>query len=122
MPRTTIEVPDEWAVAAEESDVSLAEYCRRMARAGRRQFGYDYEPTTTPTDGQTLDWGSDSHPSSDAIERFVYRNLGEKEGRDATELVDLIEEDIVAAADALVADGRAKYRRSRGGWIRASDE
>jgi hypothetical protein len=121
MARTTIQVPDEWQEAAREMDVSLAEYCRRMARAGRRQFGYESGETGDRAVRYSLG-DDDGNPGDELVETLVYRNLRADTGRDASELLDLVEDDLVRAADELVADGRAKYRRSRGGWLRDGDE
>jgi|GEM_PF-6426618 len=119
MPRTTVEVPDAWAEAADEMDVSLAEYCRRMVRAGRRQLGCSNgeKPTDHTT---TTARGRDQ--ATTVVEQLVYSNLSTTTGRDTEELVAEIEADIGAAADTLVADGKAKYRRAEGGWIKTTDE
>lgn len=119
MARTTIRVPDEWADDAREMDVSLAEYCRRMARAGRRQFGVAEQQQSAD---DRLDVDEGDYERTVAVEKLVYERLRPDRGRDVSELVDLIEDDIVAAADALVADGQVKYRASEGGWMRVTDE
>lgn len=35
-------VPESWHSDADEMGISVSEYIRRMARAGRRQWGYDH--------------------------------------------------------------------------------
>lgn len=115
MARTTIEVPDEWAVAAEESDVPLAEYCRRMVRAGRRQFGNEGGDTD---ETETAERITDRSPA----ERLVAQKLDSDTGRDVDDLLNALEADVTEAADALVEAGEAKYRHARGGWIETTDE
>ena len=115
MPVVCSEVPDEWVKAANEMDVSLAEYTRRMVRAGRRQFGYE-QSIETSEPKHTLD--TDSRESGDVVKSFVERNLSAETGSDEDDLVELIEDDIAMAADELCEEGKAKYRRSEGGWIK----
>jgi hypothetical protein len=123
MSKAYFEVPDEWVEAADEMDTSLATYCQRMARVGRRQFGYDYDPHEVPASQKTLK--HDDQVTSDAddvLEEFVYRNLSTETGQDEEDLAELLKEEIANAADRLVEQGRAKYRRSQGGWLKVIDD
>jgi hypothetical protein len=119
MAKTTVEVPDEWADAAEEMDISLAEYCRRMARVGRRRGSVVKTHTETE---RAAEYDSVQGFDGDGMKQLVYEYLTEDCGRDTRDLLDAIEDDIGEAADELVSAGRAKYRRSQGGWLRATDE
>lgn len=123
MTKAYFEVPDKWVDAADEMDTSLATYCRQMIRAGRRQFGYDYEPHEVPASQKTLK--HDNRRTSDAddvLEEFVYRNLSTETGQDEEDLAELLEEEIASAADRLVEQSRAKYRRSQGGWLKVIED
>jgi len=117
-------VPDEWVEAAEEQDLSLAEYGRRMINAGRRQFGYGYEPEKVPAEQHTLNLSDDEQASSidGELKEWIYRNLSTEDGVEMDELVSLLEDDLLELADDLQDEGRAKYRRSEGGFLRVVDD
>ncbi|MDG5762072.1 DUF5805 domain-containing protein [Natronococcus sp. A-GB1] len=117
MVKVSFEVPDEWVEAADDMDVSVKEYCSRMIRAGRRQFGYDYTPKETPVQPKSLNI-DDTASMEDELKEWVYRNLSTTKGYDEEELLGLLEDDIIEAADNLCDEGRAKYRRTSGGWLK----
>ncbi len=121
MVKVNFEVPDEWAKAANDMDVSVTEYCSRMIRAGRRQFGYDYTPEETPAQPKSLNLDETSS-IEDELQEWVYQNLSTTKGHDEKELLSLLEEDIIEAADDLCDEGRAKYRRTSGGWLKVSSD
>lgn len=121
MVSVNFEVPDEWVENANEMDVSVKEYVCRMVRAGQRQFGYDYSPAETPAETKSLK--IDEHSSiEDDLKEWVYKNLSTGTGTGESELVDLLKDDIVESADALCDEGRAKYRRTDGGWLKVTED
>lgn len=121
MVSVNFEVPDKWVENADEMDVSVKEYVCRMVRAGRRQFGYDHSPEETPAETKSLN--IDEHNSmEDDLKEWVHQNLSTTTGTSESELVNLLEEDIVEAADALCDEGRAKYRRTGGGWLKVNED
>ncbi|ELY95120.1 hypothetical protein C483_02111 [Natrialba hulunbeirensis JCM 10989] len=123
MTKAYFEVPDEWTEAADEMDASVAAYCRKMVRAGRRQFGYDYEPHEVPVSQKTLKTDDQVDPGADGVlEDFVLRNLSTETGQDEEDIAELLEEEIASAADRLVEQGQAKYRRSQGGWLKVIED
>lgn len=126
MANVHVEVPDAWVEAADERDLSLAEYTRRMVRAGRRQFGVDYDPQETPANPKTLKQ-DDSDSSGSEIETqlktWILANLSTDDAQDVDDLVALLEDDLATLADELCDERKAKYRRSQGGYLKiASDE
>lgn len=112
-------IPEEWAQEAKEQDISLAEYCRRMARAGRRQFGYDYASPEEVPEVKTLknEEGSASQVDEE-LKRWIYTNLSVDEAQNIDELLELLEDDLLQLADELQEDGRAKYLPSQGGYLK----
>ena len=124
MAHAHIEVPNEWVHAADERDLSIKEYCRRMIRAGRRQFGAQYAVEESPTTPQTLKLDStESKTNIDAtLEQWILTNLSTDEALDIEDLLELLEDDLAELADGLCDQGNAKYRRSKGGYIKISDE
>lgn len=124
MVHANFEVPDEWVAAADDRDLSLKEYCQRMIRAGRRQFGAPYTSAESPADPQTLkldDSGSQTD-IEETLEQWILTNLSTDEAFDIEDLLNLLEDDLVDLADGLCDQGKAKYRRSEGGYIKISDE
>lgn len=118
------EVPDEWVAAADERDLPVKEYCRRMIRAGRRQFGAPYAVEESPADPQALKLdNSDSQTDIDAtLQQWVLTNLSTDDALDEEDLIDLLEKDLIAVADDLCDQGKAKYRRSEGGYLKTTNE
>lgn len=118
MAHANVEVPDEWIEEANERDLSIKEYCHRMIRAGRRQFGApravdeSSDPETLKLDDTTPDTNID-----DALKRWILTNLSTDEAQDMDDLVALLEDDIATLADELCDERKAKYRRSKGGYI-----
>jgi hypothetical protein len=118
------EVPDEWVEAANERDLPIKEYCRRMIRAGRRQFGAEYAVEESPATPQTLKLDSaETQTDIEAtLEQWIYQNLSTDQALDVEELLDLLQDDLTEIADGLCDQGRAKYRRSEGGYTKIIDE
>ena len=118
-----LEVPDAWVEAADQMDVSVNEYVRRMCRAGRRQFGYDYDSSETPSEPKGLKLESDSTTDiKSELKEWVHQNLSVDSAIDIEDLVDLLEGDLVQAADELCDEDRAKYRRTEGGYLKEVDD
>lgn len=117
-------IPDEWAQEAKEQDISLAEYCRRMARAGRRQFGYDYSHPEEVPKVKTLKKEEDRPASQidEELKRWIFTNLSVDEAQDTDDLLRLLEDDILRLADELQEEGRAKYLPSKGGYLKVRDD
>jgi len=95
-----------------------------MIRAGRRQFGAQYAVEESPTTPQTLKLDStESKTNIDAtLEQWILTNLSTDEALDIEDLLELLEDDLAELADGLCDQGNAKYRRSKGGYIKISDE
>ena len=124
MKNARFEVPDEWIEAADERDISIKEYCHRMIRAGRRQFGAPYAIDESPADPQTLKRDStESQTDIDAtLEQWILQNLSTDEAIDIEQLLELLQDDLVELADNLCEQNKAKYRRSEGGYIKTHNE
>lgn len=124
MKNAQLKIPDEWAKAADERDIAMCRYVERMAKAGRRQFGYDYEPEETPAQPKTLKLDDDATSGVDEhLKQWILTNLSTTDAQDVDDLVDLLSDDIAQFADELCDDGEAKYRRAEGGYLRVdSDE
>lgn len=121
MTGTSFEMPDKWVEDANAMNVSRAEYCRRMIRAGRRQLGYDYQPQETPSDMKSLQLNNDEDRDVELGE-WIHKNLSKDTGINEERLINLLKEDIIEAADDLCDQGLAKYRRSDGGWVKTTHE
>lgn len=124
MAQAYFEVPDEWVAAADERNLSVKEYCHRMIRAGRRQYGADYAVAESPADPQTLkidDTGSKTN-INDTLQEWVLTNLSTDDALDSEDLLGLLEDDLITVADDLCDQGKAKYRRSKGGYLKTTDE
>lgn len=125
MARMTIDhIPDEWVEEADQRGISLREYGRRMVRAGRRQFGHDYEPSETPATPQTLKLEESTGSEVEAhLKAWIQKNLSTDDAQGVDELVALLEDELATLADELCDEEKAKYRRSRGGYLKVpSDE
>lgn len=118
------DVPEDWVEEADEMEISVAEYCRRMVRAGRRQFGQEYSAEEVPKDPATLK--TKNEPTGDVIEveleKWIYNNLSTDEAQDVEDLVSLLEGEITVLADNLCDKGKAKYRRSKGGYLKEEND
>lgn len=124
MARVNFEVPDEWVAAADERNLPIKEYCHRMIRAGRRQFGAEYAIERSSSNSQTLklnETGSKTDVDAE-MKQWILTNLSTDEAYDVEDLVDLLEDDLAELADSLCDEGKAKYRRSQGGYIKTTDE
>lgn len=123
MTSINIDAPEEWIREAEERDLSNREYGKRMIRAGRRQFGADYHPSETPVHPNTLKLDDDTGSEIEAqLKDWIHTNLSTDEAQDVEDLVDLLENDLAKIADELCDEGRAKYRRSEGGYLKQSED
>lgn len=124
MVQAQFEVPDEWVEAADERNLTVKEYCYRMIRAGRRQFGAPYAVEESPADPETLKLdSSESKTDIDTtLEQWILTNLSTDEALDIEELLDLLEKDLVKLADNLCDQEEAKYRRSEGGYTKLTDD
>ncbi|MBX0287904.1 hypothetical protein EGH22_16335 [Halomicroarcula sp. F28] len=116
------DVPDEWVEEADRRNLSLGEYGRRMIRAGRRQFGHDYEPAATPTDPKTLQLDASTRSEVETqLKTWIHTNLSTDQALDIEDLLDLLEDDLAELADELCDENKAKYRRSAGGYIKTDE-
>jgi hypothetical protein len=116
-------IPDEWVEEADQRDLSLGEYGRRMIRAGRRQFGHDYEPSETPATPKTLKLDESTGSEVETqLKAWIHANLSTDQALDIEDLLDLLEDDLAELADELCDENKAKYRRSEGGYIKINDE
>jgi len=117
------DVPDEWVEEADERDLSLSEYGKRMIRAGRRQFGHDYAPSETPATPNTLKLDDSTGSEIETqLKTWIHANLSTDDAQDVDDLVALLEGDLVALADELCDEEKAKYRRSQGGYLKHSTD
>lgn len=122
MTHASFEIPDEWAKAADERDLCCREYIERMVRAGRRQFGAEYEATETPTQPKTLKLDDNAATDIDEeLKQWILTNLSTTEAQDVDDLIDLLSDEIVELADELCDDGEAMYRRSKGGYLKVNN-
>lgn len=123
MARASYEIQDEWVEAAHERDLSIKEYCRRMIRAGRRQFGEPYDVDESPADPQTLKLDDSTRRSDvdDSLKQWILTNLASDDAQDVDDLVDLLESDLAELADELCEENKAKFRRSEGGYLKLTD-
>jgi hypothetical protein len=123
MVRVNFDVPDEWVKSADERNISCTEYVERMARAGRRQFGFEYDTSETPADPKTLKLDNETATDVDKeLKRWILANLSSTDALDVDDLVDLLGDDIAELADELCDDGDAMYRRSKGGYLKVRDD
>jgi len=116
------DIPDEWVEEADQRDLSLGEYGRRMIRAGRRQFGHDYEPSETPATPKTLKLDESTGSEVETqLKSWIHANLSTDQALDIEDLLGLLEGDLAELADDLCDENRAKYRRSAGGYIKTDE-
>ena len=113
------DVPDEWVKEADERDLSLSEYGKRMIRAGRRQFGHDYTPDETPATPNTLKLDDSTGSEIETqLKAWIHANLSTDDAQDVDDLVDLLEDDLATLADELQDEQKAIYRPSQGGYLK----
>lgn len=116
-----MDVPDEWVEEADERDLSLSEYGKRMVRAGRRQYGHDYAPNETPATPNTLKLDDSTGAEIETqLKAWIHANLSTDDAQDVDDLVALLEDDLATLADELCDEEKAKYRRSQGGYLKVS--
>ncbi|WP_141551742.1 DUF5805 domain-containing protein [Natrinema sp. CBA1119] len=115
-------VPEEWAADADEMGVSFSEYVRRMARAGRRQWGYEHneeadEPHVQFEEGRS----SPDEEIATIIQDTIVRNLSSRDGISEDELGELITGDIAEEVsnqlEELMREGTVEYSPTNGGWV-----
>jgi hypothetical protein len=117
------DVPDEWVEEADERDLSLSEYGKRMVRAGRRQFGHDYAPNETPATPNTLKLDDSTGSEIETqLKAWIHANLSTDDAQDVDDLVALLENDLATLADELQDENKAEYRRSQGGYLKLSTD
>jgi uncharacterized protein YcaQ len=117
------DIPDEWVKEADRRNLSLGEYGRRMIRAGRRQFGHDYEPSETPATPKTLKLNESSGSEVETqLKAWIHANLSTDQALDIEDLLDLLEDDMAELADELQDENKAEYRRSKGGYLKVTNE
>lgn len=117
------DLPDEYAKEADERDLSVAEYSRRMIRAGRRQLGHDYVASETPATPNTLKLNDSTGSEIETqLKEWIHANLSTDDAQDVDDLVDLLEDDLATVADELCDEEKAKYRRSQGGYLKTSTD
>jgi hypothetical protein len=117
------DVPDEWLNEADERDLSLSEYGERMIRAGRRQFGHEHAPSETPATPNTLKLDDSTGSEIETqLKTWIHANLSTDDAQDVDDLVALLEDDLATLADELCDEGKAKYRRSQGGYLKLSTD
>lgn len=118
-----IEVPKEWREDAEDMDVALTEYVRRMVRAGQRQWGYDHEKEPKKK-GIRVD-NSTNEALEKALQTALLQNLSTTEGIGEEELADLLFDDLITDLgkhlQTLKDSGEADYNPRDGGWIKLPD-
>lgn len=115
------EIPEEWVEAADKRDISNVEYVKRMVRAGRRQYGYEYDPAETPTQPKTLKHENKSATNIDSqLKQWILANLSTTDAQDTEDLIDLLNDELVQLADELCEEDKAKYRPSAGGYLKIS--
>jgi len=113
------DTPDEWVKEADEQDLSLTEYGKRMIRAGRRQFGHDYAPDETPATPNTLKLDDSTGSEIETqLKAWIHANLSTDDPLDVDDLVDLLEDDLAKLADELQDEQKVEYRRSQGGYLK----
>lgn len=123
MVMTQMEVPDEWVENADERDISCSQYIMRMARAGKRQFGYEYDPSETPVQPKTLKLDDEAASEVDAeLKRWILTNLSTTDSQDVDDLVGLLSDEIAELADELCDEGKAIYRPSKGGYLKVDND
>lgn len=123
MVKVSFELPDEWVEEANDRDISNTEYVRRMVRAGRRQFGMDYESYETPADPNTLK--HDETAGSDieeTLKKWIEANLSTSNPQEIADLVDLLEDDFKGLISELMKDGKARYEPEEGYLTEVNDE
>jgi len=118
-----MDIPDEWAEDADERDISITEYLKRMTRAGRRQFGYKYELIELPAEPKALKLGETTRSKIEAqLKAWILANLSTDNAQDLEDLMESLEKDLSTLADELCDEGKAKYRRSQGGYLKLTND
>jgi hypothetical protein len=93
-----------------------------MARAGKRQFGYEYDPAETPAQPKTLKFDDDAASDVDAeLKQWILTNLSTTDSQDVDDLVGLLSDEIAELADELSDESKAIYRPSKVGYLKVDD-
>lgn len=100
----TIEVSGEWKKDQNKMGVAATEWCRRMIRLGRRQYGLPYDPDEIPkVDGIKTE--NDQKGDTDHFREFLIANLSTDEYLGMDDLTNIVEEQIKETGDELEAAG-----------------
>lgn len=119
-------VPKHWEDDAEEIDVSLPEYVRRMARAGRRQWGFVHteEPDTPQlnVDESMAESTTDASGSAVDLQDAILRVLSTTDGLDEAELTELVLDDLQSQIEQELQElkdaDEVDYHLDKGGWVK----
>jgi uncharacterized protein YcaQ len=115
-------IPDEWVAEANERDIPNTRYVGRMARAGRRQFGLDYEPDETPTEPTTLKQDETStRDVEQELKDWIAANLSTNDPQEISDLVNLLEGDFEELMSDLMDEEKVTYKPGKG-YLRVNDE
>jgi hypothetical protein len=118
-----MELPDEWVEEADERNLSLTEYTKRMIRAGRRQFGHDYAPSETPTMPNTLKLDDSTRSEIETqLKAWIHANLSTDDAQDVDDLVALLEDDFTDLMSELLNEEKARYEPSEDGYLKLSTD
>lgn len=118
-----VNVPDEWVEEADERDLSLSEYGRRMIRAGRRQFGHDYAPSETPAIPNTLKLDDSTGSEIETqLKAWIHANLSTDDAQDIDDLVDLLESEFTDLLSELMDEGKAEYEPKEDGYLKLTND
>jgi hypothetical protein len=120
-----VEVSGEWKKDQEDMGVSAAEWCRRMIRLGRRQYGLPYDPDEIP-EMNGLKTENDEKGDSDHFREFLIANLSTDQYLSMDDLIEIMEEQVNETGDELEAAGIVETSIGKGyklsdDW-RGSDE
>lgn len=117
------DIPDEWVEEADQRNLSLGEYGRRMIRAGQRQFGHDYEPSETPATPKTLKLHESTGSEVETqLKAWIHQNLSTDDAQDVDDLIELLENDFNGLLSDLMNEGKAQYEPKEEGYLKVTDE
>jgi len=94
------EVSGEWKKDQEDMGVSATEWCRRMIRLGRRQYGLPYAPDEIP-DVNGIKTENDEKGDADHFREFLIANLSTDRYLNMDELVEMMKEQIKETGEEL---------------------
>jgi len=108
-----IKVSGEWKKDQEKMGVSASEWCRRMIRLGRRQYGLPYDPNEMP-DVNGVKTERDIKTDTDHFRGYLLANLSTDRYLTVDELLEITEEEIEEIGEELENAGIAEYSYRRG--------